>query len=145
VANILKMNARLLRMGGRPIWIANSDIEPQLAALTIGNIPASCRTTSRADPPFEGTIRGKPLLSPSTAQTLTTWATSSWSTWTATTCATKQGGGIDFAASIHLFFDYNIQAFRWTFRFGGQPYLSAAVSPAKGANTKSHFVTLQAR
>jgi hypothetical protein len=53
--------------------------------------------------------------------------------------------GLEFAQSIHLYFDYNLTAFRWTFRLGGQPYLSAAISPAKGSNTKSHFVTLAAR
>ena len=59
--------------------------------------------------------------------------------------ATKAGGGVDFAQSIHLFFDQNLTAFRWIIRAGGQPYLSAPVSPAKGANTKSHFVALAAR
>jgi len=59
--------------------------------------------------------------------------------------ATKIGKGIDFQSSIHLFFDYNMQAFRWTFRLGGQTYLSKPVTPANGSKTKSSFVTLQAR
>lgn len=51
----------------------------------------------------------------------------------------------EFASSMHLFFDYNVEAFRWIFRLGGQPFLSAAVSPAKGSSTRSHFVVLDAR
>ncbi len=58
---------------------------------------------------------------------------------------TKAGGGIDFASSIHLYFDQAKTAFRWTARMGGEPLLSAPVSPAKGNATKAHFVTLAAR
>lgn len=58
--------------------------------------------------------------------------------------ATK-ASGISFASSIHLYFDLGMQAFRWTFRMGGQPYLSKPVSPARGSATKSHFVALGAR
>ena len=56
-----------------------------------------------------------------------------------------KSGGIKFAASMHLYFDYDIEAFRWTFRMGGQPYLSAPVSQAKGSQTLSHFITLAER
>ena len=52
---------------------------------------------------------------------------------------------LDFAASIHLFFDQNLTAFRWIFRLGGQPYLSGPVAAAKGAGTKSHFVCIENR
>ena len=38
-----------------------------------------------------------------------------------------------------------LRAFRWIFRVGGQPVLSAPVSPAKGSATKSHFVVLDDR
>ena len=57
----------------------------------------------------------------------------------------KKAAGVRFATSIHLYFDYGLQAFRWTVRFGGQPHLKAPVSPANGTNTKSHFVTLAER
>ena len=59
--------------------------------------------------------------------------------------AFRKQSGVQFAESIHLYFDYNIRAFRWIFRIGGQPVLSAPVSPAKGSNTKSHFVALADR
>jgi hypothetical protein len=59
--------------------------------------------------------------------------------------AFRKQNGVSFAESIHLFFDYNVRAFRWIFRIGGQPVLSAPVTPARSAATKSHFVGLAAR
>lgn len=146
VQNILKMSSRVLRMGGRPIWLGNSDIEPQLASLTIGNIPFFLPNNQPGvASPYEGTIRGKPAMFTEHCATLGDVGDLVVADLSGYLAATKQGGGIDFAASIHLFFDYGIQAFRWTFRLGGQPYLSAPVAPARGTNTKSHFVTLEAR
>ncbi|MDT9091547.1 hypothetical protein, partial [Escherichia coli] len=56
--------------------------------------------------------------------------------------AFRKQNGVSFADSIHLYFDYNIRAFRWVFRIGGQPVLSKPVTPANGNTTKSHFVAL---
>lgn len=145
VKNILKMNSRVLRNGGRPIFLGNSDIDPELGAMTIGNVPAFLPNNQPLSSPWEGYIRGKPLLYTEHSSTIGDLGDLALVDMSGYFAATKQGGGIDFAASIHLFFDYNIQAFRWTFRFGGQPFLAAPVQPKNGPNTKSHFVTLQAR
>ena len=145
VKNILKMNSRVLRMGGRPIWLANSDIDPELGSLTIGNAPAFLPNNQPLTSPYEGALRGKPLLYTEHCKTIGDVGDIVLVDLSGYYAVTKQGGGIDFAASIHLYFDYGIQAFRWTFRFGGQPFLSAPVSPANGTNTKSHFVALEAR
>ncbi|HET6969971.1 MAG TPA: phage major capsid protein, partial [Phenylobacterium sp.] len=145
VKNVLKMNARILRMGGRPIWLANSDIDPELGALTIGNVPAFLPNNQPLTSPWEGFLRGKPLLYSEHSAGIGDVGDIALVDLNGYYMATKQGGGIDFQASIHLFFDYGVNAFRWTFRLGGQPYLSSAVSPARGSNTKSHFVTLAAR
>jgi len=53
--------------------------------------------------------------------------------------------GVSFAESMHLYFDYNKMAFRWTFRAGGEPVLSAAVSPRTGSNSRSYFVEIADR
>lgn len=145
VKNILKMNSRMLRTGGRPVFLGNSDIDPELGALTIGNVPAFLPNNQPLTSPFEGTLRGKPLLYTEHCKTigdkgdLVLWDPAGYY------AVTKQGGGIDMQASIHLYFDYGMQAFRWTFRLGGQPFLSAAVAPANGPNTKSHAVALADR
>ena len=145
VKNILKMNSRLLRAGGRPVFLGNSDIDPELGALTIGNVPAFLPNNQPLSSPWEGYIRGKPLLYTEHAKSIGDLGDLVLADMSGYYAVTKQGGGIDFAASIHLFFDYNIQAFRWTFRFGGQPFLAEPVSPANGATTKSHFVALAER
>ncbi|MBR0695954.1 phage major capsid protein [Bradyrhizobium lablabi] len=146
VANVLKMYSRLLRMGGRPMWLANSDTLPQLGQLTIGNVPAWLPLNQPLlGTPDGGVFLGRPLIFNEHSATLGDPGDLVAVDLTGYALATKAGGGIDFAASIHLFFDYNLAAFRWIFRIGGQPYLSAPVAPAKGANTKSHFVALEAR
>lgn len=145
-ANVLKMYSRLLRTGGAPMWLANADTLPQLGQLTLGNVPAWLPNNAPlAGAPDGGVFLGRPMNFNEHMQTLGTLGDIVYADLSGYALATKAGGGIDFAASIHLFFDYNMSAFRWTFRLGGQPYLTAPVNPANGANTKSHFVALQAR
>ena len=47
--------------------------------------------------------------------------------------------------SMHFYFDQNVRAFRFVFRVGGQPWLSAALARKNGSSTLSHFVTLATR
>jgi HK97 family phage major capsid protein len=142
--NILKMFARLLVVpGDRPIWIANRDTVPQLMTLQIGDKPMWVGTNGLVDAP-NGILMGYPVRFTEHARTLgdkgDIMLVSPKGYY-----AARRTSGPQFAQSMHLFFDYAVQAFRWMFRFGGQPHLSAAVSPANGASTKSHFVTLDER
>lgn len=146
-ANVLKMMARLFEMpGGNPMWLANRDTIPQLGLMTIGNnaayLPINQALTGS---PFKNILAGDPLLFNEHCQTLGTKGDIVLADLSGYALATKQGGGIDFAASIHLFFDQNLTAFRWILRAGGQPYLSGPVAAAKGASSKSHFVALASR
>jgi HK97 family phage major capsid protein len=141
VPNVLKMYSRLLRTGGRPVWLANDDTLPQLGQLAIGNVPAWLPLNQPlAGTPDGGVFLGLPLMFNEHCQALGTVGDIVVADLSGYALATKTGGGVDFAASIHLFFDQKLTAFRRIFRIGGQPYLSAPVSPAKGTNTKSHFV-----
>lgn len=147
--NVLKMMARLLEMpGGSPQWLANRDTIPQLGTMTIGNnaawLPVN-QALSGGAIRKGGIMLGEQLSFNEHCQTLGAVGDIVLADLSGYALATKQGGGIDFAASIHLFFDQNISAFRWIFRVGGQPYLSKPVEAAKGANSKSHFVALAAR
>ena len=48
--------------------------------------------------------------------------------------------------SIHLWFDYDVTAFRFIMRLGGQCWFSAAISGRDtGTSTMSSFITLAAR
>jgi HK97 family phage major capsid protein len=60
-------------------------------------------------------------------------------------CAGIKGAGLKIESSIHLFFDYGLTAFRFTFRMGGQPWWSGPLAALHGSTTYSAFVTLAAR
>ena len=54
-------------------------------------------------------------------------------------------GGVSEAMSMHLRFDYAETAFRFMFAVDGQSWLQSAITPFKGSNTLSPFLTLAAR
>ncbi len=147
--NVTKMRTRMMAGAlARSMWIANIEIEPQLLKLQVGNMPVMVPVGSglREGLPNSGyMLNGRPLIYAEQGAALGTPGDLMLVSPENYYLLTKAGGGIDFAASIHLFFDYNMTAFRWIFRVGGQPFLSAPVSPARGATTKSHFVALAAR
>lgn len=140
--NVAKMYARQLNPG-RSIWYANSDIMPQLMTMTLGDQPIWTPPRDGFTGAPGGFLFGRPIRFTEHNPTLGEQGDLQF--------VDPQGyyavrrGGLNFDSSIHLYFDYGIEAFRWTFRFGGQPFLSAPVAPAKGSNKKSHFVTLAER
>ncbi len=145
VNNLATMASAVLRTGGKPMWIANPDVMPQLVGLTIGNVPAYLPNNKPIEgDPFDGHLLGYPILFTEHAQTLGAVGDITCANMSGYYAATK-GGGVDMATSIHLYFDQNLTAFRWTFRLTGQPFLSKPVQPANGARTKSHFIALAAR
>ncbi len=146
VNNLAQMAAALLRAGGRPLWIANQDIIPQLVPLTIGNVPAYLPNNQPlAGDPFDGRLLGYPILFTEHAETLGNAGDITLVNLDGYYAANKSGGGIEYASSIHLYFDQGLTAFRWTVRAAGMPYLSKPVQPARGNTAKSHFVALAAR
>lgn len=142
--NVLKMYSRLMVIpGDRPFWLTNRDVVPQLATIQIGDQPVWMPPNGLMDAPG-GMLLGYPVRWSEHAKSLgdkgDIQLVSPRGYY-----ALRRTAGAQFAQSMHLYFDYNIEAFRWVFRFGGQTHLSAPVSPANGANTKSHFVTLDER
>jgi len=142
--NAAKMFARLLPAGlGRSAWYVNSDVLPQLFTMTLGQNSVFVPPASGFIGAPGGFLLGRPVRPVEHCQTLGTKGD--------VALIDPKGyyaplnGGLQYAESIHLYFDYGLKAFRWTFRMGGQPYLSAAVSPAKGSTTKSHFVVIENR
>jgi HK97 family phage major capsid protein len=140
VANLGKMLAAVLRVGGRPIWLANPDVIPQLIGLTIGNMPVWVPANQGMQAnPWDGYILGYPVIFTEHAQTLGTKGDLVCVNMSGYYAATK-AGGVDFASSMHLYFDQNLTAFRWTFRLAGQPILSKRRSRPPGAR---HQVALR--
>lgn len=122
-------------------WLINPDVLPQIMTLTIGNQPIW-------QPNFAlspgGILLGRPILFTEHAKTLGDKGDIQFVNPNGYEAFRKQNG-VSFADSIHLYFDYNIRAFRWIFRIGGQPVLSEPVSVPNSASTKSHFVTIAER
>jgi HK97 family phage major capsid protein len=139
--NVAKMFARVINPS-KAAWLANQDTLPALMDLKSDLGQPVWFPNFQAAP--GGTLLGRPVYFHEHAETLGDKGDIVLINPMGYEAFRKQNG-VQFADSIHLYFDYNIRAFRWIFRAGGQPVLSAPVQPAKGTNTKSHFVALAAR
>ena len=144
-ANVANMFARLLPGGmSRARWYINPGVFPQLLTMTLGDKPIWIPPSASFQDAPGGFLFGRPVVPTQHAQALGTAGDIQLVDGMGYAAFTR-ASGVRFASSMHLYFDYDMQAFRWTFRLGGEPYLSAAVSPANGSNTLSHFVRLAAR
>ena len=142
-ANVAKLFSRIIG-AGRSVFLMNQDVFPQLATMTLGDQPIWTPPASGIVNAPGGFLFGRPIRFSEHSETLGTLGDVVLFNPDGY-YATQRTGGPQFASSMHLYFDYNMQAFRWTFRLGGMPLLSAAVSPDRGSTTKSHFVALQSR
>ena len=110
---------------------------------TSSSVPSYFPPGGLADAPY-GRLKGRPVIPTQAAQTLgdegdiTLVDLKSYMTLVKT-------GGMRSDVSMHLYFDYDIMAFRFILRIDGQPYLSAPIDPLHGTTTLSPFVTLAAR
>lgn len=142
-ANLAKMYSRCLNPQ-RGVWLANIDIFPQLVGMTIGDQPVFTLPQGGITAAPQGMIFGRPVIFTELAETLGDAGDIQFVDPLGYYMARKENG-VKFAQSMHLYFDYDVHAFKWTFRAGGQPKLSAPVTPNKGSATKSHFIELAAR
>jgi HK97 family phage major capsid protein len=143
--NVSKMFSRLLPQSvGNAHWRINSDVIPQLMTMTLGDQPIWTPPSSGFTQAPGGFLLGRPVRISEHCETVGDKGDVQLIDPKGYYGLRKEGG-VRFASSIHLYFDYGMQAFRWTVRFGGQPHMKAPLAPAKGTATKSHFVTLDAR
>jgi HK97 family phage major capsid protein len=146
--NLVKMYARMLPGSlGSAVWVANIDTFPQLATMSLAvgtGGSAIWLNNGVVGPPM--TILGRPLIFTEKMETI-------------------GGGGsgkdiafLDFSyylvgdrqqmraeSSPHYQFKNDITAYRITERVDGRGWLASAITPNKGTNTLSPFVTLDER
>ena len=146
--NIVNMWSRLWPASHRnAVWMANIDAWPQLAAMNMGvgagGLPVYMPPTGLAEAPF-GTLMGRPIILTEKMQTLGDQGDILLADWSTYLIGGKSGG-VQFATSIHLKFDYDETAFRFVERYDGQPWWPAALTPRYSTTTLSPFVTLAER
>jgi HK97 family phage major capsid protein len=142
--NVLGMYSRLIVDGGAPFWLANRDTLPQIATMTIGTQPIWTPPVAGLKEAPNGTLLGLPIVWSEHAETCGTKGDLQLINPSGYFAAIKREG-LQFDSSLHLYFDYGLQVFRWMFRLGGQPFMSAPVTPNNGSASKSHFVVVETR
>lgn len=151
VENINKMYARLLsRARAGAAWYINQDVEVELEGLsaTAGTggfpvyLPSPTGFPTLTEMP-NSRLKGRPVRPVEYMQTLGDLGDMLLADLGYYAIGTQ--GAIQEAMSMHLRFDYNETAFRFVFAVDGQPWIASPLTPARGSNTLSPFVTLAAR
>lgn len=145
--NIVKMYARMwARSLPNAVWFYNQNVFPQLATLTLGIGTAGVTTWmppgGLSGKPYS-TILGLPAVPIEQASSLGDVGDLSLVDLSQMVVITK--GGPNSAQSMHFYFDTEQTAFRTSFRIDAQPWWPAALTPYKGSETQSPFVTLAER
>lgn len=134
----------------RARWVTNQDVEPQFDQMTVPAavsgqqgypvyVPAGVGANNSS-----GLIRGRPMLPLENTKPLGDEGDIVLADFSKYLTVTK-GTGIKQDMSIHLLFDYDMTAFRFIFRMGGQPWWPKPLTRANSNNQLSSFVTLQDR
>lgn len=147
-ANIVNMWSRLYSgCRSNAVWLINQDIEPQLMSLQFPGsgtaVPVYLPPGGLSNSPY-GTLMGKPVIPTEACQTLGDAGDIILADLSKYMTATKTGG-IRQDVSMHLWFDYDMLAFRFIMRVAGQPWWGSAITPKNGSLTRSCFVALEAR
>jgi len=125
------------------IWLMNSEVFPQLINLTLGNAPLLLPNNmpGQANPVFS--IYGRPVIETEYNPALGTAGDILLASPSQYQTITK--GGVQAATSIHVLFDTDETAFRFTYRIDGKTLWSKSVETySASATTKSPFVALAA-
>jgi HK97 family phage major capsid protein len=145
--NIAKMYARFFapNMGGMT-WLYNQDICPQLQLLTLG-IGTSGQVVYMPPGGMSGspyaTLEGRPMMPTEFNATIGDQGDLIAADMGQILSISK--GGIAQAVSMHVEFLSDQLALRFTMRVNARPWENAPITPYKGTNTQSNFVTLDAR
>lgn len=145
--NIQKMWARVpARIRTRGVWVFNQELETQMQNMQIGTgtsaqlvyLPAGGLTQVP-----HAMIYGRPAIAIEQASAPGDVGDIAFVVLDQYKLASK--GGLKTDESLHVRFLYNEKALRFTKRINGKPTWKSAVTPYKGNNTLSPFVTLAAR
>lgn len=131
----------------KSIWLINQDIEPQLfqmyVAVGTGGIPVYMPANGLSQSPY-GTLMGRPVIPTQACQSLGSQGDIILVDFSQYLTATKTSG-VRTDVSMHLWFDYDVLAYRFIIRMAGQPWWATYITPKNGTNYLSFAVTLDER
>jgi HK97 family phage major capsid protein len=155
--NIFKMYNRMYGpLRSDAVWIYNQEVEPQLFKLSVpgtdntGNAVTGWGGLVYMPPggissaPY-GSLMGRPCIPTQACPALSSAGDIMFVNFQAYLAILKSGPNPRVDISMHLWFDQDLTAFKFTLRVGGMSWWSAAASPLAGSNSYSPFVALGAR
>ena len=145
--NITNMWARCpARSMATAEWWINQDALPQLMGMSMvigtGGVPVYLPPGGLSQSPY-GTLMSRPVIPIEYCNTLGTEGDIVLADPSQYVMIDK--GDIQYATSIHVAFLTDEQAFRFIYRVDGQPVDDKPITPFKGTNKQSTFVTLATR
>jgi HK97 family phage major capsid protein len=106
-------------------------------------VPAYLPANGLSGQPY-ATLMGRPIIITEACETLGDVGDLILADMSQYLLVTK-AGGLRADVSIHLFFDYDLSAYRFILRIGGMPMWRSSIAKRDGSNTLSCFVTLAER
>jgi len=144
IENATSMLSRLYREpGDRIVWLCNPDTIGQFPLLTVGQQPVFLPNNSVAGSIQYGTFLGFPVIPVEQAETLGDAGDIVLANLSKYVVITQ--GGIRAAKSMHVRFIFDEMTFKWSIDVNGQSAIKTPITPFKGSNTLSPFVTTAAR
>jgi len=151
--NVINMWSRLFAPSrANAVWLINQEIEPQLQTMMVTKTHGSDGITGQliymppggiSGSPY-GTLYGRPVVPVEQCSAIGDKGDIVLGDFSNGYVLARKGG-MEAAMSIHVRFIYDESVFRFVLRVDGQPVRSKPLTPYKGSNTLSHFVTLAQR
>lgn len=146
--NIINMySRRFASQTNNYAWFYNQDIEPQLYTMSLavgtGGAPIYMPPGGISEVPY-GRLMGLPAMAIEQCSTLGTAGDIILANFQ-NGYVLAEKGGIQADMSIHVRFVYDESCFRFVLRVDGQPVRASALTPYKGSNEQSHFITIETR
>ena len=143
-ANVAKMLGRLPASSyPNAVWLVHPDALPQLPLLNVGGANLFAWAAGMPSGAV-GLLLGRPVIPHQVCSTVGDSGDIVLADFSQYLTGVKVGG-LRYQISIHLWFDRDVHAYRFTLRSLGQPWLAAPIVPRVGAQTLSPFVALAAR
>lgn len=147
--NVQKMWARMYApCRRRAVWLVNQDVESQLEDMYAATGSNSGQLLFMPPGGVSGapyaTLRGRPIIPMENCPPVGDEGDIILVDLSQYLTLTKNER-LRQDVSIHLYFDYDMTAFRFVMRFGGQSWWKAPIARAKGGSTLSNIVTLEDR